>query len=318
MLDTSARLLRLLSLLQTPRDWTGRELAERLDVDARTVRRDIDKLRTLGYPVHAVAGAAGYRLAAGAVLPPLLLDDEEAVAVALGLRTAAGGTITGIEESSLRALAKLEQVLPSRLRHRIAALQSATVTVPAGTTPVDPETLTTLAAAIRDRHQLRFDYRTHDGGTARRTAEPHRLVHTGRHWYLVGWDIDRADWRTYRVDRLRPRIPTGPRFDPRSTPEPDLAGFVSRGVSTAPYRYRARITLHVPATEAADRIPATVGVIEAIDETSCLLHTGSNSLDELAVYVGLFGFGFRVHEPPELIEHLRALASRVTAAIAPE
>jgi predicted DNA-binding transcriptional regulator YafY len=317
MLETSARLLRLLSLLQTPRDWTGRELAERLDVDMRTVRRDVDKLRALGYPVHAVAGAAGYRLGAGAVLPPLLLDDEEAVAVALGLRTAAGGTITGIEESSLRALAKLEQVLPSRLRQRIATLQAATVTVPAGTTPVDPETLTAIAAAICDRHQLRFDYRTYDGSTARRTAEPHRLVHTGRHWYLVGWDVDRADWRTYRVDRLQPRIPTGPRFDPRPAPEIDLTGFVSRGVSTAPYRYQARITLHVSAAEAADRIPATVGVIEAVDETSCLLHTGSNSLDELAVYVGLFGFGFRVHEPPELIDHLCALAHRVTAAISP-
>jgi len=317
MLETSARLLRLLSLLQTPRDWTGRELAERLDVDMRTVRRDIDKLRTLGYPVDAVAGAAGYRLGAGAVLPPLLLDDEEAVAVAVGLRTAVGGTIAGIEDSSLRALAKLEQVLPSRLRHRIATLQAATVAIPAGTTPVDPETLTAIAAAIRDRHQLRFDYRTYNASTARRTAEPYRLVHTGRHWYLVGWDVDRADWRTYRVDRLQPRIPTGPRFDPRSAPDIDLAGFVSRGVSTAPYRYQARITLHVSAAEAADRIPATVGVIEAVDDTSCLLHTGSNSLDEIAVYVGLFGFGFRVHEPPELIDHLRALADRVTAAVSP-
>ncbi|WP_297617194.1 helix-turn-helix transcriptional regulator [Nocardia sp.] len=317
MLETSARLLRLLSLLQTPRDWTGRELAQRMDVDMRTVRRDIEKLRTLGYPVHAVAGAAGYRLGAGAVLPPLLLDDEEAVAVAVGLRTAAGGTIAGIEDSSLRALTKLEQVLPSRLRHRISALQAATVTIPAGTTPVDPETLTAIAGAIRDRHQLRFDYRTHDGSTARRTTEPHRIVHTGRRWYLIGWDLDRADWRTYRVDRLQPRIPTGPRFPPRPAPAIDLADFLSRGVSTAPYRYQARITLDVSATQAADRISATVGVIEAVDATSCLLHTGSNSLDELAVYVGLFGFGFRVHEPPELIDHLSALMHRITAAIAP-
>ncbi|WP_405150938.1 WYL domain-containing protein [Nocardia salmonicida] len=316
MLESSARLLRLLSLLQTPRDWTGRDLAERLDVDIRTVRRDVDKLRTLGYPVHAVAGSAGYRLQAGAALPPLLLDDEEAIAVAVGLGTAVAGTVTGIEESSLRALAKLEQVLPSRLRHRIAALQAATVTVPSGTTPVDPQTLTAIAGAIRDRHLLRFDYSTHDGGTTRRTAEPHRLVHTGRRWYLVGWDVDRADWRTYRVDRLQPRIPTGPRYDPRPAPDIDLAGFVSRSVSTAPYRYQARITLLVSAVEAADRIPATVGVIEAIDVGSCLLHTGSNSLDEIAVYVGLFGFGFRVHEPPELIDHLRALAARVTEAVA--
>ncbi|MEU2031732.1 helix-turn-helix transcriptional regulator [Nocardia amamiensis] len=318
MLETSARLLELLSLLQTPREWTGADLAERLRVDVRTVRRDIDKLRTLGYPVHAVAGAAGYRLGAGAKLPPLLLNDDEAVAVVVGLRTAAGGTIAGIEESSLGALAKLEQILPARLRHRVSALQVATVSMPAGTAAVDPEVLTAIAAAIRDHEQLRFDYRTHSGTEIRRTAEPHRLVHTGRHWYLVGWDVDRTDWRTYRVDRLHPRTPNGPRFTPRQAPEPDLAGFVSHGVSTAPYRYRARITLDVSAVVAADRIPPTVGVIEAIDDEQCLLHTGSNSLDELAVYVGLFGFGFRVHEPPELIDHLRALAHRVTAAIAPE
>ncbi|MFC8381136.1 helix-turn-helix transcriptional regulator [Nocardia sp. NPDC057272] len=317
MLETSARLLELLSLLQTPRAWTGADLAERLEVDARTVRRDIDKLRTLGYPVHAVAGTAGYRLGAGTKLPPLLLNDDEAVAIALGLRTAAGGSVTGIEESSLRALAKLEQILPSRLRHRVSALHAATVTVPDGTATVDPEVLTAIAAAIRDHEQLRFDYRTHDGTEVRRTAEPHRLVHTGRRWYLVGWDVEKQDWRTYRVDRLRPRIPTGPRFTPREAPEVDLGGWVSRGVSTSAYRYQARITLEVPAAVAADRIPPTVGVIEAIDEGHCLLRTGSNSLDEIAVYTALFGFGFHVHEPPELIEHLRALADRVTAAITP-
>ncbi|MGW6121153.1 helix-turn-helix transcriptional regulator [Nocardia sp. NPDC055165] len=317
MLETSARLLELLSLLQTPRVWTGADLAERLEVDARTVRRDIDKLRTLGYPVHAVAGTAGYRLGAGTKLPPLLLNDDEAVAVVLGLRTAAGGSVTGIEESSLRALAKLEQILPSRLRHRVSALHAATVTVPAGTATVDPEVLTAIAAAIRDHERLRFDYCTHDGAEVRRTAEPHRLVHTGRRWYLVGWDVEKQDWRTYRVDRLRPRIPTGPRFTPREAPEVDLGGWVSRGVSTSAYRYQARITLEVSAAVAADRIPPTVGVIEAIDEGHCLLRTGSNSLDEIAVYTGLFGFGFHVHEPPELIQHLRALADRVTAAITP-
>lgn len=316
VLETSARLLELLSLLQTPREWTGAELAERLGVDVRTVRRDVDKLRNLGYPVHAIAGAAGYRLGAGAKLPPLLLNDDEAVAVVLGLRTAAGGTIAGIEESSLRALAKLEQILPARLRHRAAALRAATVSMPAGTPAVDPDVLTGIAAAIRDHEQLRFDYRTHSGSEIRRAAEPHRLVHTGRHWYLVGWDVDREDWRTYRVDRLRPRIPNGPRFVPREAPEVDLAGFVSHGVSTAPYRYRARITLEASAAVAADRIPPTIGVIEAIDEGHCLLYTGSNSLDEIAVHTGLFGFGFRVHEPSELIDHLRALAHRVTAAIA--
>ncbi|MEU1547023.1 YafY family protein [Nocardia sp. NPDC005745] len=314
MLETSARLLRLLSLLQSPRDWTGAELAERLDVDVRTVRRDIDKLRTLGYPVDATPGVAGYRLGAGAKLPPLLLDDDEAVAVALGLRTAAGGTIAGIEDSSLRALAKLEQVLPARLRYRVSMLQAATVTVPAGGPTVDPDVLTAVAAAIRDNHRLRFDYRTHDGATSVRATEPHRLVHTGRRWYLVGWDVDRADWRTYRVDRLLPRIPTGPRFIPREAPDADLTGYLSRGVTTAPYRYAARITLRVAAEVAAERIAPTVGVIEAVDAESCVLRTGSDSLDELAIYVAGFGFPFRVHEPPELVTHLRELAARLGAA----
>lgn len=313
MKETSARLLRLLSLLQTPRDWSGTELADRLDVDVRTVRRDIEKLRALGYPVHAVAGVAGYRLGAGAQLPPLLLDDDEAIAVTIGLRTAAGGTIAGIEESSLRALAKLEQVLPSRLRHRVATLEAATVTMPSGAPRIDPDVLTTLAAVIRDHHRLRFDYRTHDGAEGRRTTEPHRLVHTGRHWYLIGWDVDREDWRTYRVDRLTPRIPTGPRFTPREAPDP--ASFVARGVSTAPYRYQARITLHVAAEVAAERIAPTVGVIEAVDAESCVLHTGSNSLDEIAVYVGLFGFDFEVHEPPALVDHIRALTARLTRSV---
>ncbi|MEV4234611.1 MULTISPECIES: YafY family protein [unclassified Nocardia] len=315
MLETSARLLRLLSLLQTPRDWTGTELAERLEVDVRTVRRDIDKLRNLGYPVDATAGVAGYRLGAGAKLPPLLLDDDEAVAVAVGLRTAAGGTIAGIEDSSLRALTKLEQVLPSRLRHRVSLLQSVTVTVPSAGPTVDPDVLTAVAGAIRDNHRLRFDYRTHGGTTSLRTVEPHRLAHTGRHWYLIAWDIERADWRTYRVDRLQPRVPTGPRFTPREPPETDLAHYITSGTTTSPYRYAARVTLYVPAKVAAERIAPTVGVIEAIDDRSCLLRTGSNSLDELAVYIATFGFACRIHEPPELIAHVRELTNRLAAAI---
>jgi predicted DNA-binding transcriptional regulator YafY len=315
MLETSARLLRLLSLLQTPRDWTGTELAERLGVDVRTVRRDIDKLRNLGYPVDATPGVAGYRLGAGAKLPPLLLDDDEAVAVAVGLRTAAGGTIAGIEDSSLRALTKLEQVLPSRLWHRVSLLQSVTVTVPSAGPTVDPDVLTAVAGAIRDNHCLRFDYRTHSGTTSLRTAEPHRLVHSGRHWYLVGWDVDRADWRTYRVDRLHPRIPTGPRFTPREPPETDLAHYITSGTTTSPYRYTARVTLEVPAHVAAERIAPTIGVIEAIDERSCLLRTGAHSLDALAIYIATVGFACRIHEPPELITHIRELTNRLNDAI---
>ena len=315
MLETSARLLRLLSLLQTPGEWTGVELAPRLAVDVRTVRRDIQKLRDLGYPVHAIPGAAGYRLGAGTKLPPLLLDDEEAVAVAVGLRTAASGAVTGIEETSLRALAKLEQVLPARVRHRVDVLNEVTVTISAAGPTVDPDVLTAIAAACREHERLRFDYHRHDGTDSVREIEPHRLVHTGRRWYLVGWDTDRQDWRTYRVDRIRPRIPTGPRFDPRPPPDVDLAGYLARGVSTAPYRYQARITLDAPAEVAAERIPPTVGVIEAVDPHTCVLHTGSNSLDEIAVYVALFGFRFRIHEPPELITHIRELAARLNDAV---
>jgi predicted DNA-binding transcriptional regulator YafY len=314
MWETSARLLRLLSLLQARRDWSGAELAQRLEITPRTVRRDIERLRALGYPVLATAGTAGYRLGPGADLPPLLLDDDEAVAVAMGLRTAAGGSITGIEETSVRALAKLEQVLPSRLRHRINALQSVTVPM-ANTGPTaDPDTLTAIAAACRDSLRLRFGYRSHDGTASVRTTEPHRLVHTGRRWYLIGWDVDREDWRTYRVDRLEPRTPTGPRFTPRTPPDPDLGGYTSRAISTSAYRYQARITLYAGAGTAAERIAPTTGALEPIDEHRCTLRAGSDSLDELAVYVAGQGFDFEVHEPPELVEHVRVLAARFTRA----
>lgn len=315
MLETSARLLRLLSLLQTCRYWAGAELADRLGVTARTVRRDVEKLRSLGYPVHATPGVAGgYQLGAGAALPPLLLDDDEAVAVAVGLRTAAGGTVAGIEETSVRALAKLEQVLPSRLRHRVNALQTVTVPMTSGGPTVDPGTLTVIAAACRDYQRLRFDYRDHDGSASIRTVEPHRLVHSGRRWYLVAWDVDRQDWRTFRVDRIQPRTPTGPRFTPREPPDADIAGYTSRGVSTAAYRYQGRFTLHASAEVVADRVTPTSGMVEAVDEHTCVLHTGSHSLDTLAVYVALLGFDFEVHNPPELIDHIRALTERLARA----
>jgi predicted DNA-binding transcriptional regulator YafY len=315
MLETSARLLRLLSLLQTRRYWAGAELADRLGVTARTVRRDVEKLRSLGYPVHATPGVAGgYQLGAGAALPPLLLDDDEAVAVAVGLRTAAGGTVAGIEETSVRALAKLEQVLPSRLRHRVNALQTVTVPMASGGPTVDPGTLTVIAAACRDYQRLRFDYRDHDGSASIRTVEPHRLVHSGRRWYLVAWDVDRQDWRTFRVDRIQPRTPTGPRFTPREPPDADIAGYTSRGMSTAAYRYQGRFTLHASAEVVAERVTPTSGMVEAVDEHTCVLHTGSHSLDTLAVYVALLGFDFEVHNPPELIDHIRALTERLARA----
>jgi len=314
MLETSARLLRLLSLLQTHRDWTGTELADRLGVTARTVRRDVDKLRNLGYPVEAASGVAGgYRLGRGASLPPLLLDDEEAIAVAVGLRTAAGGSVAGIAETSVRALAKLEQVMPSRLRHRINTLHSVTVPLTGGGPTVDPDTLTAIAAACRDHQRLRFDYRDHDGAETVRTTEPHRLVYTGRRWYLIAFDTDRQDWRTYRVDRLRPRTPTGPRFVPRDPPA-DAAAYVSQAVASAPYRYQAKLLMHAPAEVVAERSSPTAGRLEPIDEHTCVLHTGSNSLDELAVYVGVKGVDVDVIEPPELVEHLHRLADRFNRA----
>ncbi|MBA9001858.1 helix-turn-helix transcriptional regulator [Thermomonospora cellulosilytica] len=317
MLETSARLLRLLSLLQTHRQWSGAELADRLGVSPRTVRRDVDRLRELGYTVHAVAGTAGYRLGAGSDLPPLLLDDEEAVAVAVGLRTAAGGTVTGIEESSVRALAKLERVLPSRLRHRVRALQSMTVPMTAGGPAVDPDALTVIAAACRDHESLRFDYRAQDGSPSSRLVEPYRLVVTGRRWYLAAYDIEREGWRTFRLDRLRLRTPNGPRFVPRDPPAADLAEYVAHSISSAPYRYQGRFTVYAPASVVAESIAPTTGTIEPVDTRTCTLTCGSHSLDELALWVALIGVPFTVHEPPELVEHIRALATRLAAATSP-
>ncbi|KAF4407181.1 helix-turn-helix transcriptional regulator [Streptomyces lycii] len=319
MLDTSARLLRLLSLLQAHREWSGRALADRLGVTPRTVRRDVDRLRELGYPVHASPGTGGgYQLGAGAALPPLLLDDEEAVAVALALRTgAAGGGIEGIEETSVRALAKLEQVLPSRLRHRVEALNSYTVPMLGarrGPT-VEASVLTELTHACRDHELLRFAYRNHAGEEGRRTVEPHRLVFTERRWYLVAWDLGRSDWRTFRVDRITPKPPHGPRFEPREPPAEDLAAYVSRGISTETYATRAVVLLHAPLDEAAARISPSVGTLEAVDGHSCLLRTGAYSLDAMVVHVVLLGFDFEVREPAALNEHVRQVADRLRRAV---
>ncbi|MEU7434902.1 YafY family protein [Streptomyces sioyaensis] len=318
MLETSARLLRLLSLLQSHREWTGAELAGRLEVTARTVRRDIDRLRELGYPVHSAPGTAGgYRLGAGAELPPLLLDDDEAVAVAVGLRTAAAGGVEGIEETSVRALAKLEQVLPHRLQRRVGALNAFTVPMfGAGGPRVDPNTLTELAHACRDCHRLRFDYTTHDGTLSRRTVEPHRLVCARRHWYLVAWDVDRADWRTYRADRITPTPPHGPRFTPRTPPAEDLAAYVSHGISTRAYAQQATVLVHASREQAAERIGPAAGTLEAVDAASCLLHTGAHSLDVMVVHLVMTGFDFEVREPPELLDRVREIRDRLSRALA--
>jgi len=315
-MDTAARLLKLLSLLQTHRDWPGSELADRLGVTTRTVRRDVDRLRALGYPVHAEAGVAGYRLGAGSDLPPLLLDDEEAIAVAVGLRTAAQGGVAGIEETSLRALAKLERVLPSRLRHRVNALQSMTLPLTGGSPEVDPDALAMIAGACRDHEGLRFDYSAQDGVRTTRAVEPYRLVATRRRWYLVAYDLDRDDWRVFRVDRLRLRTPGGPRFAPRDPPDTDLAGYAARRISSAPYRYQGRFTVHAPAREVAERLSPAAATVEPLDAGTCLLTTGANTLGELALWLVSLEAPFDVHEPPELAGHLLTLSRRLADASA--
>ena len=316
---TSSRLLTLLSLLQGRRDWPGQELADRLGVSGRTVRRDVDRLRELGYPVESLTGpAGGYRLAAGTAMPPLLLDDDEAIAIAVGLRTAARTSVTGIEETSVRALVKLEQVLPSHLRRRVQALQSATMTLGStGGPTADPQVLTLIAAACRDRERVRFAYQAREGEQTRREVEPHSLVNVGRRWYLVAWDCGRADWRTFRVDRLSRPTP-GVRFAPRQLPAEDAAAFVSQSLSARPNRYEARLVLHASAAAMRKRMPywSPPSQFEPLGEERCEYRTGDDNLEWLAARIAMLGVEFEVHEPPELVEHLRALAARLGRAVA--
>jgi predicted DNA-binding transcriptional regulator YafY len=314
MLKTSTRLLQLLACLQTRRSWSGAELAQELDVTTRTVRNDVERLRDLGYPVYASPGVeGGYRLGPGADLPPLLLDDEEAVAVAVGLSSATSGAVTGIEEASLRALAKLEQVMPARVRHRFQTVQRAVVAMPRPAAPVDSRTLTTIAAACRDNERLRFEYRSHGGDRSLRDTEPHRIVHDGRRWYLVAWDRERNDWRTFRVDRLGLRSPVGPRFVPRPPPDGDVTKHVARGVQQATWQFRATVRVHMPAAKLARRVPEAVA-IEPIDDHTCLAHVGSASPDTLVHYLGMLGADLEVVDPPQLRDHLRALGERLLRA----
>jgi predicted DNA-binding transcriptional regulator YafY len=315
MTETASRLLSLLSLLQARRDWPGAELAERLEVSGRTIRRDVERLRALGYPVQALTGpAGGYRLHAGTAMPPLLLDEEEAIAIAVGLRTAARASVTGIEETSIRALVKLEQVLPAHLRRRVAALGSAMVAAPPAGPTVDPQHLTTIAAACRDSECIRFDYRSRDGTGTRREGEPHALVNLGRRWYLVAWDRRRDDWRTFRVDRLARPASTGVRCVRRTLPAKDAAAYVEQSITGAPNRFEALVTLHVAAEEITSRVPAYWGAIKPIDAHTCEYRTGDDDLRWLAMRIAMLGVDFEVHEPPELVEHLQELALRLRRA----
>ncbi len=315
MLESSARLLALLGLMQSRRDWTGPELAERLDVTDRTVRKDIERLRLLGYPVDAVRGPHGrYRLGVGASLPPLLLDEEEAVAVAVGLRAATG--IAGIEETSVRALAKLDSVLPHHLQRQVSAMHEAVVKGPENTGSnvedpvVDAAVLTALAAAIRDREEVRFAYRD----DARHQVEPYRLVSWQRRWYLVARDAHTDTWAPYRVDWLSLRTPGGRRFRPVAFPEEDFTTFVLREVAFAGWAVHARVLVDAPADEVLARINPTVGVVEAVDDGHSVLVTGGDSVEVVAVWIGMLGLDFHVEEPPALVEALRVQARRYAAA----
>ena len=314
---TSSRLLSLLSLLQARRDWPGAELSDRLEVSGRTIRRDVERLRQLGYPIESLTGpAGGYRLAAGTAMPPLLLDDEEAIAIAVGLRTAAGTSVAGIEETSVRALVKLEQVLPKHLRRRVRALGEVASPAPGGGPLVDPGCLTTVASACRDRERLRFAYTGRDGEGSSRLVEPDSLVNLGRRWYLLAWDCGREDWRTFRLDRVERPAGAGGRCAEREVPGGEgAAAYVAANLSGRPSRWEARVTVECPAAELADR-PWLWGKVEPLSENTCEYRTGDDHLDWLALRVAMLGYDFEVHEPPELIEQLSGLRDRIGRAVA--
>ncbi|MEU3607616.1 YafY family protein [Streptomyces sp. NPDC035033] len=317
MTDTPARLLHLLSLLQTPREWPGSELAERLSVSSRTIRRDVDRLRELGYPVEATRGAVGgYRLVAGTAMPPLLLDDEEAVAIAVGLRAGAGHAIEGVDEASVRALAKLEQVLPARLRHRVSTLQNATLPLTRGDgATVAPSTLTALAGAVTAREKVRFSYRAGDGADTKRLVEPYRLVSTGRRWYLVAYDLGREDWRTFRVDRVTEPFATGARFAPRELPEGDEAAYLARSMSRALGEVDLDVSFGAGVEAVAGRLPAHLVPVADGDGACRVRGRVAESVEWLAVRLMLLDVPFTVHAPEALRAHIRTLATRLTTSL---
>ena len=319
--DPTARALRLLSLLQTYKFWAGAELAEQLAVSARTLRRDVDRLRELGYPVEATPGAAGgYRLSAGAHLPPLVLDDDEAVAIAVGLRAAAGASIEGIEETSVRALAKLEQVLPDRLRRRVNAVHTnvSSMRWSGDQSMVDADALAVLALACRDNEQVRFDYTRRDGEAAASLVEPHNLVSAGRRWYLVAWDVRREDWRTFRLDRLtEPRL-GGVRFRPRALPTEDAVSFVSASISAMPVPFEATVVASGPAGEVRALIRYADARVDGIDDTSCRVAIRSDSQQWLTTVVALLAteYDVAIEEPADLLADVKRVAARLRTAAA--
>jgi predicted DNA-binding transcriptional regulator YafY len=321
MIDTSARLLALLSLLQLRREWTGAELAERLEVGSRTIRRDVEKLRSLGYPVEAARGVAGgYRLGNGGELPPLLLDDAEAVAVAVGLRTVAAGPIAGIEETSVQALTKLEQVLPPRLRRRVSALSQVTSAFGVEGPRIDSDVLATLAGACRDGNLLRFAYVAGDRRSSRRRVDPAAVVYSGYRWYLVAFDLDRDDWRTFRIDRIsgHPPIRPGERGRRRVVPGGDPAAYVSRqlrsrtGDAEAP---PGRIRALAAAELVRARVPGRYATVEADGRDACIVTTKGPWSQSFLVWMATLDIPFEVLAPDELISLADVLARRLGAAV---
>jgi predicted DNA-binding transcriptional regulator YafY len=318
MVQTSARLLALLSLLQQRREWSGPELAERLEVGPRTIRRDVEKLRDLGYPIEAAPGVAGgYRLASGTQMPPLLLDDSEAIAVAVGLRSSASGSISGIEDSSVRALAKIEQILPDRLRDRVRALGDATSTFSVDGPRIDADDLAMIAGACRDGLRLRFSYTAKGGEATTREVEPAAVVHTGWRWYLVAYDLGRDDWRTFRVDRIEGRPQTGARGKRRGVPGGDAAAFVKQSIRGGDADVvRGRVRLRAPADLIAARVPARYATVTPDGPDACIVTTTGRWSREFLVWMALMDAELAVLEPPELAEQAGQIVARLTAAVA--
>ncbi|MFI9507389.1 helix-turn-helix transcriptional regulator [Nocardia sp. NPDC052566] len=311
-LGTTERVLTLLGLLQQRQVWTGPELADRLGVTPRTVRRDIERLRTLGYPVHASHGVGGgYQLGRGQDLPPLLLDDEEAIVTAVSLLLGVNGAVAGTGDAALRALAKLDRVLPTRLRHEVRALSGAVESFDGGRTPVDPDVLMTLARACRDEVEACFDYPSR-GEVRGRRVEPYRVVASDRRWYLLAYDLDRDDWRTFRVDRMTEVAARTWRFRPR--PAPDAATYVQESVSSRVYQHRARFLIHASADVVRAQIPAGAAVVRARGTERCEILSGADNLDRIIAYVLLLGHDFEVLDPPELGILCRTMAQRLLAA----
>lgn len=314
MLSASARLIRLLSLFQAQRAWTGSALATRLEITERTLRRDVDRLRSLGYTVDSTSGVAGgYRLGAGTALPPLLLEDEEAIAVALGLGNPAG-TPGDIENASMRALAKLEQLMPQRLRRRLDSVRASVVPVVRDKSPVRLKAVTLLAEACTDRLVLRFGYRDHNDAATARTVEPHRVVQTGHRWYLLAWDTAREDWRTFRLDRIVEPVPTGERFTPRRLPHGDVAAYMAHALDVSPYLHHASVVVHATPQALEAHMRWIGGTPEAVGKGATRIATSANSLDALAVWLGCLEYDFEVESPPELVGHLSRVAARLGEA----